>query len=318
VSAGHPGTGRLSGLAETAFVPLVARATAAERFPDIGFRDRTAEAICAALQLDLIAGGRRSHLSTLGVISRSWMLDQLIGVFTSHHPGAQIVNLGAGLSTTFERIDNGMMSWVDVDTAPVIALRQTLFPHTPRRRMVAVEIAAPGWVEHLGLAAAPTMIVAEGLLMYLEPDTVGAVLADLAAGVPGRPCELVFDYVHPVVVGRRGLHPMLRQRRAEAGAAPIAFRWGVRRRGLARPECGWQLLRARAVYDRIGFPYTLMSRLFQRLAGGHLHGIAHLARSAQPRRLTPAPAAGGGESAVPPFGDGAGPPTAARRPARGV
>lgn len=302
MSAGPPGTGRLSGLSETAFVPLVARAVAAERFPDIGFRDRTAEAICAALQLDLLADYRGGHFTTLGVISRSWMLDQLVGVFTSHHPGAQIVDLGAGLATTFERIDNGMLTWVDVDLAPVIALRQTLFPHNARRRMVAADITAPGWVERLELAAAPTMIVAEGLFMYLAPDKVAAAVAELAAAVPGRPCELVFDYVHPALVGRRAPFRRLRGRGGEAEPTPLA--WGVRRRDLAPAGSGWQLLRARPVYDKVGFPYTLMSRVFERLSGGHLHGMAHLARVAQPRRLDRPP---------PPADPDADPPAAARR-----
>lgn len=284
MTAAALGTDRLSGPSESALAPLVARAAAAERFPDIGFRDRTAEAICKALELDLVSGYREGHLTSLGVISRSWVIDQLVGVFTSHHPGAQIVDLGCGLSTTFERIDNGMLSWIDVDLPAVVALRQTLFPFNNRRRMIAADVAAPGWLDRLELAAKPTMVVADGLFMYLPPAVVHRVIDDLAAGVSGRPCELVFDYVHPVAVGRTSLVPFARLGRRVPPPRGAAYTWGVRRRELAPAQSGWQLLRNHPVYERVGFPYTLMSRLFRRIAGGYLHGIAHLTRTAAPRR----------------------------------
>jgi O-methyltransferase involved in polyketide biosynthesis len=302
----------LAGLAETAFIPLVARALAAERFPEIGFRDRTAEAIYAAMQPELgpYVGG---YLSMLAVIARSWMLDQIVGVFTSRHSGAQIVDLGAGLSTRFERIDNGMLTWIDVDVAPVIALRQTLFPVNERRRMVVAEVGSPGWIERLALAPAPTMIVAEGLLVYMPPAMVESVMRDIAAGVPGRPCELAFDYVHPLLVGRASVNPVLRRMSARSGAEDVCFRWGVRRPAdLAPPGSGWQLVGAHPVYERIGFPYALWSSLFRAVAGGHVHGIAHLVRSAQPK---PMPARKPAPGASSPAAGRDGPPRRAARPA---
>lgn len=283
-----PAPAGLTGLAETAFIPLVARALAAERFPDAGFRDPTAEAIYGALQLDLTAyvGG---NASMHGVIARSWMLDQIVGVFTSRHPNAQIVDLGAGLSTRFERIDNGMMTWIDVDQAPVITLRQTLFPHVPRRRMVALDIGSPGWVDRLELAETPTLVVGEGFFVYLEPEVAAATIRDLAAAVPGRPCELAFDYVSPLLVGTPRAHPVLnRLNAARPDGAPVTFRWGARRAAdLAPADAGWQVVRTHPVYDKIGFPYPLIDRLVRLCGGGHVHAIAHLARAAQPRPITP-------------------------------
>ena len=284
-----PAPAGLTGLAETAFVPLVARALAAERFPDIGFRDPTAEAIYGALQLDLsayVGGNAGMH----GVIARSWMFDQIVGVFTSRHPNAQIVDLGAGLSTRFERIDNGMMTWIDVDQAPVIALRETLFQHTPRRRMVAADIGAPDWLERLELASTPTLVVGEGFFAYQAPAMVEATMRDLAAAVPGRPCELAFDYVSPLLVGRPRAHPVLNRLNAARGqgGATITYRWGARRAtDLAPDDAGWQVVRTHPVYDKIGFPYALADRVLRLCGGGHAHAIAHLVRAAQPRPMTP-------------------------------
>lgn len=44
------------------------------------------------------------------------------------HPDAVIVNLGAGLDTTFQRIDNGRIFWYGLDLPDSIDLRKRLIP----------------------------------------------------------------------------------------------------------------------------------------------------------------------------------------------
>jgi O-methyltransferase involved in polyketide biosynthesis len=46
------------------------------------------------------------------------------------------VELGTGLNTRFERVDNGTVHWIDLDLPDTIALRRRYFADTERRQMV--------------------------------------------------------------------------------------------------------------------------------------------------------------------------------------
>lgn len=256
----------LGGVAETAFAPLVARALAAEIAPDFGFRDRTAEAIYRSLQPEL-EPHRGPRAAMLAMIATTWVIDQIVGSFTSRHPHAQIVDLGAGLSTRFQRIDNGMLTWIDVDLAEIVSLRETLFPFCDRRRMVGVDVGLPDWIERLELRRAPTLVVAEGLFAYAAPATMTTVLADLAAAT-GRRTELLFDFTSRLLARRLSL-------RSPGTAAGPPERRGVRHhRDLVRD--GWQLIRIHPVYEAMGLPYSLLGMALRRLTRCCPHGVAHL------------------------------------------
>jgi O-methyltransferase involved in polyketide biosynthesis len=262
----------LGGVAETAFAPLVARALAAEIAPDFGFRDRTAEAIYRSLQPEL-APHRGPRPAMLAMIATTWVIDQIVGSFTSRHPHAQIVDLGAGLSTRFQRIDNGMLTWIDVDLPDIVSLRETLFPFCDRRRMVGVDVGTADWIERLELRRAPTLVVAEGLFAYASPATMTTVLADLSAAT-GRRTEILFDFTNRLLARRLSL-------RAAGTATGGPVRQGVRRhRDLVRD--GWQLMRIHPVYEAMGLPYSLLGLALRRLTRCCPHGVAHLVCTSGP------------------------------------
>lgn len=266
----RPAAAGLGAIAETACAPLVARALAAEVAPDLGFRDRAAETIYRSMQPEL-EPHRGAKPAMLAMIATTWLIDQLVGSFTSRHPHAQIVELGAGLSTRFQRIDNGMLTWIDVDLPEIVSLRETLFPFCDRRHVVSVDIGLPDWIERLGLRRAPTLVVAEGLLAYAPPATMTAVLADLAAAT-GRETELLFDFTSRLIAGRLSPRP--------TGSNTPARR-GIRRQKELTRE-GWQLMRIHPVYEAMGLPYSLIGPVLRRLTRLCPHGVAHLVCTAAP------------------------------------
>src|SRR4029078_4084064 len=103
-----------------------------------------------------------------GLIERSIVFDGLLRRFLGQHPEAQVLSLGSGLSTQFEGVDTGRLHWIDADIPEVAALRRTLFPPHPRKRLVIASVAQLGWRSSLGPLRGPTFVVAEGLLMYFE------------------------------------------------------------------------------------------------------------------------------------------------------
>jgi len=40
--------------------------------------------------------------------------------------GAVVVNIGAGLDSTFQRVDPGTVRWINIDLPDVVAMRQKL------------------------------------------------------------------------------------------------------------------------------------------------------------------------------------------------
>lgn len=78
--------------------------------------DPAAVAIVAALLCDFAAMARNLNpVTRLSRIARSLHIDWTARAFLDLHPGAAIVNLGCGLDTTFERVDNAPLRWFDLD-----------------------------------------------------------------------------------------------------------------------------------------------------------------------------------------------------------
>jgi O-methyltransferase involved in polyketide biosynthesis len=61
------------------------------------------------------------------------------------------------------------VTWYDVDYPEVIALRSTLYPERGHYHMISSSVTAPSWLAQVP-ADRPTLIVAEGLTMYLKPE----------------------------------------------------------------------------------------------------------------------------------------------------
>ncbi len=54
---------------------------------------------------------------------RAFHLDSAVKQFIRQYPDATIVNIGAGLDTTFFRVDNAKIFWYDLDLPDTMELR---------------------------------------------------------------------------------------------------------------------------------------------------------------------------------------------------
>ena len=217
-NAGGPIAG-LGCVEQTLLVPLAARALARLLFPSQGFADPTAEAIAARIDYDL-SRFEADRDMLWGLVERSRVLDDLLRRFLSRHPAAHVLSLGSGLSTQFERVDNGRLHWIDVDLPEVADLRRSLVPPHRRKRLVIASVTETGWTAKLGALRGPTFVVAEGLLMYLERAQVHRLARELATALRGGPAEFAYDYYCAQMVGQAWLSPSLRWLGAE-------FKWGT-------------------------------------------------------------------------------------------
>ena len=137
-STGHAMVG-LGCVEQTLLIALAARALARRLFPSQGFADRTAEAIAARLDYDLTRFEADREMLR-GLVERSLVLDDRLCRFLIRHPEAHVLSLGSGLSTQFERVDNGQLHWIDVDLPKVANLQRSLAPPHPRKRLVSASV----------------------------------------------------------------------------------------------------------------------------------------------------------------------------------
>jgi O-methyltransferase involved in polyketide biosynthesis len=130
-------------------------------------------------QMKAFKGGAR------GAVLRTAMFDVWVQRFLAEHPGGTVVEIGTGLNTRFERLDNGSVHWFDLDLPDVIELRRRFFADTDRRRMLAGSVLDPAWLRTVQASPGPYLFVAEAVLLYFEPDQVGQAIGLVAANFPG-------------------------------------------------------------------------------------------------------------------------------------
>ena len=207
---------------ETMLIPLWARAVENER-PDAILRDAKAAKMVASIDYDFdkFAKGKASQT---GCCLRASIMDEWAREYLVRYPEGTIVEIGVGLDTRFERLDNGRAVWFGLDLPDVVALRRRFFEETDRRRFIAESVLAPGWIgqvqEAAEAASAPVMFVAEGVLMYFEEAQVQRLFRTLATGFPGS--TLAFDAMSPLMLRMQKRHDTVKH--VDAG-----FRWGIAR-----------------------------------------------------------------------------------------
>jgi O-methyltransferase involved in polyketide biosynthesis len=173
---------RLGAVQETLFITLAARARETQRKHPV-LRDPKAVELLQAIDYDAAKYGRSA--GGLITVLRTAIIDFWVREFLSAHPAATVVELGTGLNTRFERVDNGQVHWFDLDLPDTIELRRNFFADTGRRRMVAASALDEDWLPAVGQSQGPYFFVAEGVLVYLPEDQVMAALARIAARFPG-------------------------------------------------------------------------------------------------------------------------------------
>ena len=208
----------LGPVAKTMMIPLWARAAETRKRRPL-VRDIRALEICERIDFDF-ATFRRSYGTQVGCVLRGLLYDRWVGDFLARHPGGTVVQLGAGLSTRFERIDNGKARWVDVDLPDAIALRRAHFAPTPRRTFLAASVLDADWPAAVARAApGPYYFVSEGMLMYLHGEDVRGLLVRLADS--SARARSGSTPIAPAVVRHQRLHDSMKH------MMDAPFRWGI-------------------------------------------------------------------------------------------
>ena len=201
---------------ETLLIPLLGRARETTKTNGL-LGDPKAVEIVNTLDYDFSKweGGR----SLVGACLRTRMFDRYVEDFLSQNPGGTVIELGCGLNTRFERVDNGIAQWFDVDLPDVIALRRLFFRDTPRRNMVEASALDEQWIAAVSATGGPWIVVAEAVLIYLDSQDARRVIELIAGGLAG--VRIAFDTTSQSMVEKQSKHDAMRHLPPESW-----FRWG--------------------------------------------------------------------------------------------
>lgn len=215
----HTVSPNLEGISETLFIPLYFRALETRR-SDALFKDPLAVELVSRIDYDFSGFEGYDLLQTV-VACRVQQLDRCVQAFIEYAPQATVINIGCGLDTRFQRLDNGLMHWYELDLPKVITLRRHFFEEKTRYRFI------PGSVLDLIREAEleidsekGLLLLAEGLFPYFQKDQMVQTLRGLKQRFPGA--VLVFDAVSPLQVELSRYHPALT-------ITDARFNWGLDR-----------------------------------------------------------------------------------------
>jgi O-methyltransferase involved in polyketide biosynthesis len=190
------GVGGLAGVPETALWTLYQRAGEARR-PDAVLHDPWAVELVERIEGATPIGplverfGPLQPVLSQGQALRARTFDLEVARYLARHPGAVVVALGEGLETQRWRVDDGRVRWVTVDLPRMVELRASLLPAAERATVVAASVLDRRWLDEV--PAGDVLVTAQGLLMYLQPPDVHALLGDVVARLPRAP--VLFDTV---------------------------------------------------------------------------------------------------------------------------
>jgi O-methyltransferase involved in polyketide biosynthesis len=182
-------------------LPLWGRAEYSRLNPDI-LDDKEAIEIVRNCAYDFSAVSRVfGEYGGLCYIYRARKIDDAIRAYIKKHPRATVVNIGAGLDTTFSRVDNGQIRWYNLDLPDAMAFRQTLIPDPERSAGIAKSFFDTSWFDDIAFSEDDGIIfTSAGVFYFFHEEELRSVVAGMARRFPGG--ELYFDAQSKIALGK--------------------------------------------------------------------------------------------------------------------
>ncbi|MGD1100833.1 MAG: class I SAM-dependent methyltransferase [Terriglobia bacterium] len=238
---------QLGQVQESLLVPLYARALDSLKKRPL-LNDPKAVEMVQSIDWDFRRFNQRRRV--VGCILRTAGFDEWVKGFLGRHPEGTVVEIGAGLNTRFERLDNGSVHWFDLDLPDTVELRRKFFTDSARRVTLAASVLDPGWMAAVRESPGPYCFVAEAVFVYLTEPEVKAALAQIAANFPHL--SIAFDTATLQVINHENQDHARRKLAAR-------FAWACEDpREIERWNIGLRLVESRSMAD---IPDSLRPRL---------------------------------------------------------
>jgi len=184
---------QLAGVPRTMVLTTRARADEDQRSNGL-FRDPHAQEWSARLGWNSELDSFYSKYTQAGWAIRADYFDRAVQRRVARSQNPLIVELGAGLSSRYYRLQQENLYWINLDLPEVNAIRCQLDRETENYKFIGASALDFDWMEQLPPRSPEEMIiVAEGLLMYFDSESVAQLIAQMRKCFPGA--TFIFDIV---------------------------------------------------------------------------------------------------------------------------
>ncbi len=179
---------KLSGVADTLFIPLAARVEISTKYPQYFYDKKSME----LAQNEKIQEIRRtsSEYSMMASVARYYNMDCFVQKFIEKNGKSNIICLGSGLETMNYRLSDLDAHFYNIDFENVIDNRRELLGTASNETMIPCDITDLRWTKEIDTSL-PIMMIVSGVFQYFQPEAVSSLLNSLKEMFPGA--EMVFD-----------------------------------------------------------------------------------------------------------------------------
>jgi O-methyltransferase involved in polyketide biosynthesis len=179
--------------------------------------DKTAEEAVSKIDYDFAKFGIGAS-EAFSIASRGKTFDDVVRGFIAQHDESTVVHLGAGMDSRVYRIDPpATVRWFDVDFPAVIELRRQIYPARQNTTMLGASVTDPDWLATVP-ADRPTLVIAEGMSMYLTEEQGHALFRGVTGHFPSG--EVFFDAYSRFGIRTQKANKVVRR-------AKVTLHWGI-------------------------------------------------------------------------------------------
>ena len=180
---------KFEGVANTLFVPLVARIAISKEFPEYFYDPKALE-----LEPYLPEGAAKgaSQYTNMASVSRYYNMDKMVSAFAEKNSTCNVVYLGAGLETAYDRLHEKLpgVNWYAVDLPEVVEARRKVFGRREQETLIGGDMFKLEWVKEVD-ASLPTLLVVSGVFQYFHEEEIIAFIQSCGQAFPNG--EMIFD-----------------------------------------------------------------------------------------------------------------------------
>ncbi len=180
---------KFEGVSDTLFIPLTARIYISKRFPKY-FYDKKALELESALPDNSIEK-KSSEYTMIASVARYYNLDEMTKKFIDAYPACNIINLGCGLETAYNRINNRTAMFYEMDLPEVIEARKKVLGEQENEKLIAGNLFDLKWAEEIRDRSLPTLLIVSGVFQYFHEEEVLSFIKKAQAVF--QDAELIFD-----------------------------------------------------------------------------------------------------------------------------
>ena len=183
----------LEGVEKTMLLTLFAKAQHS-REKHHKFYDEKAIEVVSKIDFDFTMADKDRTMK-IGVISRTIVLDEMVSNYISKNPHCTVINIASGMDTRFDRVDNGLIRWYNIDLENSANFRLQYIQDDERVKTLSYSAMDPKWADEIKIESGNVLFILEGFTMYVTENDNAKILKIIDENF--RHCTIFMELMPP-------------------------------------------------------------------------------------------------------------------------